>query len=226
MAASMTRLGIRGAAAALLGASVMAMAVGATAQGFHPPPPAETSVPTHEYVSDASLTQMFTSLCLKAFPDAAAVDAALKLHSLSPLTPEQARPYFSDGTGTGKGWLVRTSDALFAVTIEEAPNQTCAVRQMTPDGLRDIAGLTAAIRAHVIAMKGKVVAVAPEKASLVDGPETRYWGYGVLTADSTPVEQFGIYVSDYKGKVPLPWTPFAGKGSGVEVRFTRTILAG
>ena len=219
----MTRLEIRGAAATVLGASAMAMAASAAAQGFQPPPAAVTSVPTREYVSDASLTQLFTSLCLKAFPDAAAVDAALKLHSLAVLTPEQARPYLSDGTG--KGWLVRTSDALFAVTVEEAPNQTCAVRQMTPDGLRDIAGLTAAIRAHVIAMKGKVVAVAPEKASLVDGPETRYWGYGVLTADSTPVEQFGIYVSDYKGKVPLPWTPFAGKGSGVEVRFTRTILA-
>ena len=224
MAGSMTRLEITRTAAAAICAGLLGMAASAAAQGFQPPPPAVTSVPTREYVSDASLTQLFTSLCLKAFPDAAAVDAALKLHSLAPLTAEQARPYLSEGAG--RGWLVRTSDALFAVTVQEAPNPTCAVREMTPDGLRDIAGLTAAIRAHVIAMKGKIVAVAPEKATPADGPETRYWGYGVLTADSSPVEQFGVYVSDYKGKVPPPWTPFAGKGSGVEVRFTRTILAG
>ncbi len=215
---------MRMAVAALIGAPLMAAGPDALAQGFKPPPAPVTSAPTREYVSDAALTQLFTTLCVKAFPDAAALEAALKPHSVSELTPEQARPYLPDGSG--KGWLVRTSDALFAVTVEQEPNQTCTVRQMTPDGVRDIAGLTAAIRAHVVAMKGKIVAVAPQTATDDSGPEVRYWGYGVLTADSTPVEQFGVYVSDYKGKAPEPWRPFAGKGTGVEVRFTRTILAG
>lgn len=223
MALAMTRPGIRVAAAAIA-ASITAAAAGAAAQAVPAPAAPQPSAPARQYVSDGSLSQLFTTLCLKAFPDAAALEAAVKLQSQSPLSAEQAKAYLAEGSG--KGWLVRTADSLFAVTVEEAPNQTCAVREMTPDGLRDIGGLTAAIRAHVVAMKGKIVAVAPESATADNGPEVRYWGYGVLTADSTPVEQFGVYVSDFKGKVPEPWTPFAGKGSGVEVRYTRTLLAG
>lgn len=215
----MMRFGIRAALAATMALPALAMG-----QEAHPPTSPAAGAPTRQYVSDAPLTQLFTTFCLKAFPDAGALDAALKLQSQSALTPEQTKAYLPDGAG--KGWLVRTPDALFAVTVEDEPDRTCAVRQMTPDGLRDIAGLTTAIRARVLAMKGKVVAVAPQKATSDQGPEIRYWGYGVLTADSTPVEQFGIYVSDYKGKIPELWAPFAGKGSGVEVRFTRTILAG
>lgn len=206
----------------------LASAAPAAAQGLHAPTPPTpspaTSTPTRQFLSDAPLTQLFTTLCIKAFPDAAALDAALKTNSEAPMTPEQAKPYLPDGPG--KGWLVRTSDSLFAVTVEDAPNQTCAVQQMTPDGVRDVAGLTAAIKAHVVPTKGKIVAVAPQTATTDNGPEVRYWGYGVLTADDVPIEQFGVYVSDFKGKAPEPWTSFAGKGSGVQVRFTRTMLAG
>lgn len=208
---------------AALAAAAVALATGAAADGAASPP-ATPGAPAHDYVSDASLADLFTTLCIKAFPDPAAVDAALKLQSLAAMTPEQAKPYLHEGTG--RGWLVRTSQSLFAVTVADAPNQTCAVQQMTPDGMRTVTGLTTAIKAHVVAMKGKVVAVAPQTATTTDGPEVRYWGYGVLTSDNTPIEQFGVYVSDYKGKVPEPWTPYAGKGSGVEVRFTRTMLTG
>src|SRR3569623_1731967 len=123
MASSMTALASRTAAAATAAAAIMAASTATAQQGFHPPPAPVTSAPTREYISDASLTQLFTSLCVKAFPDAAAVEAALKPHSLSQLTPEQAAPYLPDGSG--KGGLVRTSDALFAVTVEQEPNQTC-----------------------------------------------------------------------------------------------------
>lgn len=211
----------------------LAPAVDAGAQGLRvpppavkppPPPAAVTSAPSRDYLSDGQLAQIFAAFCIKAFPNAAAVDAALKIRSEAPLTPEQAKLYMPDGSG--KGWLVRTSDSLFALTVEDAPSQTCAVQQMTPDGVRDVAGLMDAVKAHVQAMKGKIVEAAPDKATSADGLEIRYWGYGVLGADDTPVEQFGVYISDYKGKAPEPWTPYAGKGSGVAVRFTRTILAG
>jgi len=215
---------MRSGMTAAMAFAALACAAQASAQGFKPPPPPTTSAPTRAYVSDTQLAQLFTAFCIKAFPDASAVDAALQVRSQAAMTPEQARPYLPDGSG--KGWLVRTSDSLFAVTVENTPNQTCAVQQMTPDGLRDVAGLVAAIKAHVEPSKGKIVVVAPDKATPTDGPETRFWGYGVLTADDVPVEQFGVYVSDFKGKPPLPWTPFAGKGSGVAVKFTRTILAG
>jgi hypothetical protein len=179
--------------------------------------------PARQFVSGAPLAQMFSTFCLKAFPDGAAVDAALQAKSEAPLNPDQARSYLDDGPG--RGWLVRTPDSLFAVTVADPPTPTCAVRQMTPDGVRDIADLVGAIKAHVAAIKGKLVTVAPETAKPADGPEVRYFGYGVLGPDGSPVEEFGIYVSDYHGKVSEPWTGFVGHGSGVEVRFTRTILA-
>ncbi len=205
-------------------AALVTLAAAGAASAQVPNPNAPAPAPAHHYVSDAPLAQMFTAFCLQAFPDAPAVDAALKTRSQAPMTPAQAQPYLPEGPG--RGWLVRTSESLFALTLEDPPNQTCAVQQMTPDGVRDISALMQAIKAHVIAMKGKLVAVAPEKATPEGGPEIRYFGYGVLTSDNTPVEQFGVYVSDYKGKVPEPWGPYASPGSGVEVRFTRTMLAG
>lgn len=215
---------MRSVASTAVAVSALACAASATAQGFKPPPAPTTGPPAHDYVTDAQLAQLFTAFCIKAFPDASAVDAALKVRSQAPLTPEQAMPYLPDGSG--KGWLVRTSDSLFALTVEDAPHQTCALQQMTPDGVRDVGALVAAIKAHVEPSKGKIVVVTPDKATPADGPEIRYWGYGVLSADDVPVEQFGVYVSDYKGKAPEPWTPYAGKGSGVAVKFTRTLLAG
>jgi hypothetical protein len=176
-----------------------------------------------QFVSGAPLAQMFSTFCLKAFPDGAAVDAALQAKSEAPLNADQAKTYLPDGPG--RGWLVRTPEALFAVTVADPPSPTCTVRQMTPDGVRDIAALMGAIRAHVAAIKGTLVTVAPETATPPDGPEIRYFGYGVLGPDGSPVEQFGVYLSDYHGKVSEPWTGFVGHGSGVEVRFTRTILA-
>jgi hypothetical protein len=187
-------------------------------------PAADTPAAARHFVSDAPLAQMFQVFCLKAFPDGAAVDAALQVRSQAPLDADQAKAYLPDGPG--RGWLVRTRESLFAVTVEDPPTPTCAVQQMTADGVRDIAGLMDAIKAHVTAMKGKLVVVAPKTVKPADGPEVRYFGYGVIGEDGSPVEQFGVYVSDYHGKVADPWTPYAGHGSGVEVRFTRTILAG
>ena len=176
-----------------------------------------------QFVSDAPLAQLFSTFCLKAFPDGAAVEAALQARSEAPLSADQAKTYLP--YGPGRGWLVRTPDSLFAVTVADPPSPSCTVRQMTPDGVRDIADLMGAIKAHVAAMKGTLVAVAPETSKPADGPEVRYFGYGVVGPDGSPIEQFGIYVSDYHGKATEPWASFAGHGSGVEVRFTRTILA-
>ena len=204
--------------------AVLALALPAAALQAAPAGPSAAAPPAHRFVSDAPLAQMFSIFCLKAFPDPAAVDAALQVRSQAPLSAEQARAYLPDGPG--RGWLVRTPETLFAVTLEDPPTPTCAVQQMTSDGVSDVAGFMDAIKAHVTAIKGRLVAVAPETAKRPDGPEVRYFGYGVVGADGSPVEQFGVYVSDYHGKVGAPWTPYAGHGSGVEVRFTRTILAG
>jgi hypothetical protein len=186
-------------------------------------PAAAPPAAARQFVSDAPLAQIFAAVCLKAFPDDAAVEAALQAKSEAPLTEEQVKTYLPDTSG--RGWLVRTPDTLFAVTVADPPSPTCAVRQMTPDGVRDIAELMGAIKAHVAAMKGALVTVAPQTAKPPDGPDVRYFGYGVLGPDGSPVEQFGVYVSDYHGKVGEPWSSFAGHGSGVEVRFTRTLLA-
>ncbi len=219
---SSVKLGRRQTFGAILG--VLGLTLPGAASQAAPVGAAAALSPTHVYVSDAPLAQMFSIFCIKAFPDGAAVDAALQVRSQAPLSAEQARTYLPDGPG--RGWLVRTPETLFAVTLEDPPTPTCAVQQMTSDGVRDVAGFMDAIKAHVTAMKGKLVAVAPQTAKQADGLEVRYFGYGVLGPDGEPVEQFGVYVSDHHGKVADPWTPYAGHGSGVEVRFTRTILAG
>ena len=216
------KLGCQRTCGAIL--SLLGLAVPGAALQAAPAGPAAANPPAAHFVSDAPLAQMFSIFCIKAFPDGAAVDAALQIRSQAPLSAEQAKVYLPDGPG--HGWLVRTPETLFAVTVADPPTPTCAVREMTSDGVRDVAGFMDAIKAHVTEIKGRLVAVAPETAKPADGPEVRYFGYGVLSADGSPVEQFGVYLSDYHGKVGDPWTPYAGHGSGVEVRFTRTILAG
>ena len=219
---SSVKLGLRrtfGAILGVLGLTLPGAALQAAPAGTAAAPPS-----ARHFVSDAPLAQMFSIFCIKAFPDGAAVDAALQVRSQAPLSAEQAKAYLP--SGPGRGWLVRTPETLFAVTVADPPTPTCAVQEMTSDGVGDVAGFMDAIKAYVTAIKGRLVTVAPETVSPPGGPDIRYFGYGVLSADGSPVEQFGVYVSDYHGKVADPWTPYAGHGSGVEVRFTRTILAG
>ncbi len=100
--------------------SALACALAAQAQGFKPPPAPSTGPPAHDYVSDTQLAQLFTAFCIKAFPDAAAVDAALKVHSQAQLTPEQAMPYLPDGSGVSCAWECTFSAASTAAASGKA----------------------------------------------------------------------------------------------------------
>jgi hypothetical protein len=77
--------------------------------------------------TQAEFTELFASVCLMKFPDAGAVSlyASAKGFTVMP----EARLRAMLGTDPGAGWLYETPLGTYAVTIEQPPLHTCAIRR-------------------------------------------------------------------------------------------------
>jgi hypothetical protein len=75
------------------------------------------------------LAALYDELCLKAFPDDAAVDAVMASKGAVPLTPEEVRVTFHDDPG--RGWLLADGDREVQIMLELPPYHACSVRRFT-----------------------------------------------------------------------------------------------
>lgn len=78
------------------------------------------------------LAALYDQLCLKAFPDDAAVAAALDARGAKPLTREQIAVTLRDDPG--RGWLLRDGERNIQITLELPPFHACSVRRTVRDG--------------------------------------------------------------------------------------------
>ena len=90
---------------------------------------------------DARLGRMvalYDELCLRTFPDDAAVDAMMAAKGATVLTPEEVRTTLN--ADPGRGWLLDDGDAKIQIMIEMPPYHACSVRWWTDDGFGDLSG--------------------------------------------------------------------------------------
>ncbi|WP_425230161.1 NMCC_0638 family (lipo)protein [Sphingomonas sp.] len=110
-----------------------ALLLGLAAQTVAAPPPAPGAA-----VTDPRLTRMaalYEELCLKAFPDDAAVDRLMAARGATALTPEQVRVTLVDDPG--RGWRVADAGGPVLVILELPPYHACSVRWDAPAGTPD-----------------------------------------------------------------------------------------
>ena len=184
---------------------------GAARAALPPIPPAEV----------AQMAQMFDALCLRAFPDDRAVDAAAGRYGGRPLAPQEVRSYLHDDPG--RGWQVARPEATYVVTLEAPPYHACAVRRMTPGGFPAVQPFDLVARQYAAARQRALGEPVTQSLHRPDG----------LDIDAT-VQQLGggapdgvtdslmVFVSNYHGRYKGPLAADAGK-PGIEVRFVHQL---
>jgi hypothetical protein len=111
----------------LLGA-MPAAAAGQYATPVNPPDPAAQL---------AELVEIYDTVCLRAFPDDAAVTRAMAARGAVPMGDAEVRIYLHDDPG--RGWNLAGRTARFRLTVEAPPFHACGVRTMTAAGFPDMA---------------------------------------------------------------------------------------
>ena len=167
---------------------------------------------------------MFSEVCISDFPDDSKVKAFLKAKSATIMSPTEVQRYLK--SDPGQAWYIKTPVALYGVTIEEPPYHTCAIRRMTPEGAES-SGMVAvanATKAYASSIGGSTVMIpANNGRSNPEGPDILSVGIGVVL-NGQPSDAFGVFISNYHGRVPEPWIADGTPGVGVEIRFSRRVI--
>jgi hypothetical protein len=136
------------------------------------------------------LFQTFTSFCLEAFPDDAAVAAKIKAGAHAALPAEDLADLLHGDAG--QGWIVRLNHSAITLTVQRSPSPSCGARGFLP-AEPDI-GITAAT---YIGLWGFTQS-PPE--TLLPGPVTRgatdaqtMQTFVLAGPDKRPVERIAAY---------------------------------
>jgi hypothetical protein len=85
----------------------------------------------------AEMIELYDSVCLRAFPDDAAVAQAMAARGATPMNEAEVRRYLHDDPG--RGWNVAGRTARFQLTVEAPPYHACGLRTLTAAAFPDMA---------------------------------------------------------------------------------------
>lgn len=114
--------------AAIVAAAIPAAAAAQYETPVNPPDPAAQL---------AELVEIYDAVCLRAFPDDAAVARAMAARGATSMGDAEVRIYLHDDPG--RGWNLAGRTARFRLTVEAPPFHACGVRTMTAAGFPDMA---------------------------------------------------------------------------------------
>lgn len=77
-------------------------------------------------VDQNRMVALYDEVCLKAFPDEAAVDRLMADRKATPLTPDQVKTTLNDDPG--RGWTLAENGRTIFVFLELPPYRACSVR--------------------------------------------------------------------------------------------------
>jgi hypothetical protein len=171
--------------------------------------------------ADREQARIWSDICLARFPDDAKIDAYAAAKGATPMTPEELATYLREEPG--RGWTLRTKLSLYAITVERPPYVACSVRRMTPGGLAGDNPMTGLIGDYISAHNGTVLNLPARQSKTPAGADITAWPIGMADAAGRPSDMFSTLLTNYHGRVPDPWQPYAAGGDGVEVRFVHQI---
>ena len=154
------------------------------------------------------LGTLFDQVCLRAFPDDAALDRDATHRHAAALTRARVQDYLHDDPG--RGWSYTTALASYIITIEQPPFHACAIRRMTPSGLPGTDRFTAAVNGYVTSRHAALTSMPRQAMTTADGAALTASGQSINRADGSVAETFLVIITDYHDR-------------GVEVRYVHQI---
>jgi hypothetical protein len=133
------RLGLMRAILSILGAGLvcgtaLAAAPPDVAMPSGPPPaPTPPVAAPLDAVGGGALAALFVDLCVKSFPDGAALEAQIAAKGAAPMSAVLLKSILHDDPG--RGWVLKQDNRLFLITEELPPFHACSVRLNTPAGV-------------------------------------------------------------------------------------------
>ncbi len=187
----------------------------------------------------SEMVDLYTSFCLNAFPDRAAIERLAAAKAATALTREQNAAYVNENPA--RGWSFRTPNALYALTIVDAPDASCTLRRITPGGITTIEPYLAAQQAYAARKKGTLVkaglqSAAPrqtnarnrsrsrQQTQLSSGPRTTAVQYLMYPAEGKgEAESLILFFVSYNYHIPPDWRAEVEGYPGVEVRMVHQL---
>ena len=161
------------------------------------------------------LVALYDEVCLKAFPDNAAVDTLMAAKGARALTAEEVRVTFRDDPG--RGWLLEDGDRPVQIMLELPPYHACSVRRTTAQGFGDLSAYRAVADAYKHGRPG--FEAIEEQRTEMAGLDIRAWG------EIRPMPDGGaetLYLFDQR--VIDPARRAAGE-TAVSIRFVHQIMS-
>lgn len=156
----------------------------------------------------ADALNAFDQICLKRFPNGAAINDFVARNRLQPVSEEEMRAML--GTDPGVGWHKDTPPGPYTLTIELPPYHTCAIRKRFPNQPNVRARLGALLQSWTSTQRGATLKSEPTQTANVGGIDSR--------VDIFQVAIPGI--REAEGMMAIV-TPVNGGGS--ELRLARTL---
>lgn len=100
----------------------------------------------------AATTSLYDELCLRTFPDDAALDAEMAKRGARQLTPAEVKITLNDDPG--RGWSIELAGATALVILETPPYHACSVRWPMPADLGDLSQYRALAKAYTAGKPG------------------------------------------------------------------------
>ena len=192
----------------ILAAAMLAAAPGAAAAQYETP-----ANPAEPAAQLAELIALYDTLCLRAFPDDAAVARAATEHGATAMTSAEVPIYLHEDPG--RGWNLRGRTGLFHITVEAPPFHACGIRTMTAAGFPDMAPYRA-LADRFEAGGGYTIFPSVTR----DVGNVRVSGGGERRTDGDRAESLMVILSTPADKARDP------AHSAVEVRFVHQIHTG
>jgi hypothetical protein len=150
--------------------------------------------------AQAEFTELFASFCLMKFPDAAAADYYAHAKGMKPMPQDRLQHMLGKDPGTG--WLYDGGFGTYAVTIENPPYHTCAIRKRF-NKLPDIkTAFGTLLKLWSATQHTGTITERPPKEMEIEGRKSKAYLWELAGSGSADKENFMALVTPISGEAP------------------------
>jgi hypothetical protein len=183
--------------------------------------PAGAQTP-YDNTSVNELTRLFSWFCLEKFPDREGVETLARKLEFKGMSFVEVKRYISDGQG--QAFFLDSRNGVYVITLEDSPQEGCAVRRMTPQGISSADAYTEVLKHYAQTRKGTLLKAEINQQNMADGSRIRSFSNVMVDGGGRPSDLFMLIFTEYHGKVPEEWRKDAGQKGGVELRMEHRLI--
>lgn len=188
-----------------------------------PPLHARAAGVNEQLVEARDMAELYQRVCLKAFPNRAAVAATLAASQAKKLDAAAAAAALQGDPGSG--WQVTTAVAAYQITIEDPPFNSCAVTRMTAEGLATAMPYIVAVQDYARSKSLLMGEAEPLQQRTAEGADVQVMASPLGDDPKKSPTELSMYVTtNYHGRYSGWAAPYVAGGNGVAIKMAHHIV--